>query len=171
MRKLIVGAAVVAAIGLSAERASAQASAAGTTSASVPATATLTIGSVLFISIDENNITFPTPTAADYAANYLGANETSNLFFGGNVPHDVEIGTTSGAFTPSAGATYNKPAGDFEYTTDGTNYTPIAGPADIVTANPPGTGSATMNYRVAIDPSLDGPGTYTLGFNYTIVPN
>jgi hypothetical protein len=171
MRKLILGLTLVAAVGLNTRIARAQTSDEGTTSASVPATATLTIGSVLFIAIDNNNITFPNPTAADYVASYVDANETSTLVFGGNVTHDVEIEAGSGTFTPSAGATYNKPAEDFEYTTDGTNYTPIGGAADIVTANPPGAGNTAVNYRVALDPALDGPGTYSLGFSYTIVPN
>lgn len=173
MKKLLLLTAAVAMFGATARTANAQASDFGTTSASVPATAQLTIGSILFISIDANAITFPTPTATEFTAGKVDANQVSNLFYFGNVTHDVEILAGAGTFTPSGLATYNKPASDFRYSVDGgTTYVPISTTiADIVTANPPGTGNTSVNYEVLLDEGLDEPGTYTLGFSYTIVPN
>ena len=171
MKKLLLLAAAVAMFGATARTANAQATGIGTTSASVPASAQLTIGSILFISIDVNDITFPTPTATDFDLGVVDANETSTLTYFGNVAHDVEIKANATAFTPT-GSTYSKPASDFEYSVDGAAFVPISTTAaDIVTAEPAGAGSATVNYQILLNEALDVPGTYDLGFTYTVVPN
>ena len=164
MKKLLFGLALVAAIGVSARDANAQATA--------DATATLTIGSVLYIDITNGSITFPNPGATEFQAGYVGANETSTLDFGGNVAHDVTIKADAGQFTPLV-AGYNKSAGDLEYSLDaGATFAAITtGEVDIVTGNPAGTGSQDVNYRVALDEVNDVPGTYQLDFTYTIWPN
>jgi len=107
MKKLLLLAAAVAMFGATARTANAQATGIGTTSASVPASAQLTIGSILFISIDVNDITFPTPTATEFDLGVVDANETSTLTYFGNVAHDVEIKANATAFTPT-GSTYSK---------------------------------------------------------------
>jgi hypothetical protein len=171
MKKLLLLAAAVAMFGATARTANAQATGIGTTSASVPASAQLTIGSILFISIDVNDITFPTPTATEFDLGVVDANETSTLTYFGNVAHDVEIKANATAFTPT-GSTYSKPASDFEYSVDGAAFVPISTTAaDIVTAEPAGAGSATVNYQILLNEALDVPGTYDLGFTYTVVPN
>jgi hypothetical protein len=172
MKKLLLLTAAVALFGATARTANAQATGIGTTSATVPASAQLTIGSILFINIDINSITFPTPDANDFTAGLIDANETSTLTYFGNVPHDVEIKANAGAFTPTGGSTYSKPASDFEYSVDGGAFTPISTTAaDVVNGNPAGGGTTTMDYQVLLNDALDVPGTYTLGFTYTVVPN
>lgn len=171
MKKLLLLTAAVAMFGATARTANAQATGIGTTSATVPATAQLTIGSILFISIDFNNVTFPTPTATEFGVGVVGANETSTLTYFGNVAHDVEIRANAAAFTPT-GSTYSKPASDLEYSVDGTAFVPISTTAaDVSTANPAGAGSSTVDYQILLDEALDVPGTYDLGFTYTVVPN
>lgn len=170
MKKLLLLTAAVAMFGATARTANAQATGIGTTSASVPATAQLTIGSILFISIDVNNITFPTPTATEFDLGVVDANETSTLTYFGNVAHDVEIEANTGAFSTTS--TYSKPASHLEYSVDGAAFVPISTTAaDVVTGNPAGAGSATVDYQILLDESLDVPGTYDLGFTYTVVPN
>jgi hypothetical protein len=171
MKKLLLLTAAVAMFGATARTANAQATGIGTTSATVPATAQLTIGSILFISIDINDITFPTPTATEFDLGVVDANETSTLTYFGNVAHDVEIAANATAFTPS-GSTYSKPASDLEYSVNGAAFVPISTTeADIVTGNPAGAGTATVDYQILLDEALDVPGTYDLGFTYTVVPN
>jgi hypothetical protein len=171
MKKLLLLTAAVAMFGATARTANAQATGIGTTTASVPATAQLTIGSILFINIDINDITFPTPTATEFGLGVVGANETSTLTYFGNVAHDVEIKANATAFTPT-GSTFSKPATDLEYSVDGAAFVPISTTeADIVTGNPAGGGSTTVGYQILLDEALDVPGTYDLGFTYTIVPN
>jgi hypothetical protein len=171
MKKLLLLTAAVAMFGATARTANAQATGIGTTTASVPATAQLTIGSILFINIDINDITFPTPTATEFGLGLVGANETSTLTYFGNVAHDVEIKANATAFTPT-GSTFSKPATDLEYSVDGAAFVPISTTeADIVTGNPAGGGSTTVGYQILLDEALDVPGTYDLGFTYTIVPN
>jgi len=171
MKKLLLLAAAVAMFGATARTANAQATGIGTSSATVPATAQLTIGSILYISIDINSITFPTPTASEFGLGVVSANETSTLTYFGNVAHDVEIQANAGAFTPS-GSTYSKPAADLEYSVGGAAFVPISTTAaDIVTAEPAGLGTTTVDYQITLDEALDVPGTYDLGFTYTVVPN
>ena len=172
MKKLLLLTAAVAMFGATARTANAQATDFGTTSATVPASAQLVIGSILFISIDANNITFPTPTATEFAAGVVDGNETSTLTYFGNVPHDIEIKANASAFTPSGASSYAKPASDLEYSVDGGSFAPISTTAaDVVTGNPAGPGSTTVNYQILLDEGLDVPGTYDLGFTYTILPN
>lgn len=171
MRKLLLFTAAIAIFGATASRVEAQATGIGATSASVPASAQLTIGSILFISIDINGITFPTPTATEFGLGVVEANETSTLTYFGNVAHDVEIKANAGSFTPS-GSTYSKPAADLEYSVGGAAFVPISTTAaDIVTAEPAGLGTTTVDYQIVLDEALDVPGVYDLGFTYTIVPN
>jgi hypothetical protein len=162
MKKLLLLTAAVAMFGATARTANAQ--------TTVPANAELTIGSILFISILNSDITFPTPTATEFSAGLDGANETSTLTYFGNVAHDVEIKANTGAFTTTS--TYSKPASHLEYSVNGTAFVPISTTeADVVTGNPAGGGSATVDYQILLDESLDVPGTYDLGFTYTVVPN
>ncbi len=172
MKKLLLLTAAVAMFCATARTADAQATGIGTTSASVPATAQLTIGSILFISIDNNNITFPTPTATEFGLGLVDGNETSTLTYFGNVAHDVEIKANAAAFTASGGSSYAKPATDLEYSVDGGTFASISTTeADVVSGNPAGGGSTTVDYQILLDESLDVPGTYDLGFTYTVVPN
>ena len=173
MKKLLLLAAAVAMFGATARTANAQDTGIGTTSASVGASARLTIGSILFISIDVNNISFPTPTATEFDLGVVDANETSTLTYFGNVPHAVEIAANASAFTPDGTTTtYNKPASDFEYSVDGAAFVPISTTAaEIVPASSAGAGSADVAYQVRLDEGLDLPGTYDLGFTYTVVAN
>ena len=162
MKKLLLLTAAVAVFGATARTANAQ--------TTVPANAELTIGSILFISIDVSDITFPTPTATEFSAGLVGANETSTLTYFGNVTHDVEIKANTGAFTTTS--TYSKPASHLEYSVNGTAFVPISTTAaDIVTGNPAGGGSTTVGYQILLDEALDVPGVYDLGFTYTVVPN
>lgn len=172
MKKLLLLTAAVAMFGVNARTASAQATGIGSTSASVPASAQLTIGSILFINIDINDITFPTPTATEFGLGVVDANETSTLTYFGNVPHDVEIKANASAFTPSGASSYAKPASDLEYSVGGAAFIPIsATAADIVTGNSAGSASTTVDYQILLNEALDVPGTYDLGFTYTVVPN
>jgi len=169
MKKLLLLTAAVAMFGATARTANAQISAIGTTTASVPASAQLTIGSILFINIDINDITFPTPTATEFGLGVVGASQTSTLTYFGNVAHSLEIKANAGAFTPT-GSTYSKPATDLEYSVGGAAFVPISTTAtDIVTGNPAGGGSTTVDYQILLDETLDIPGVYDLGFTYTIV--
>ncbi len=140
----------------------------------VNATATITIPQVLFISVDETNITFPQPGSTEFDAGLIGANEASTVTHKGNIVHDVELKADAANFTALDDPVNNiKAAADFQWSNDGgTNFTSISTTAaDVVTAAPKGIGNQTVNYRILLDYLTDAEDTYTLGFTFTIVAN
>ncbi|HUG40066.1 MAG TPA: hypothetical protein VMM12_06265 [Longimicrobiales bacterium] len=168
MRKLatmLVGsAAVFAATGVSAQ---------GTTAA---ASASITIGTLLSVSVDQPSVTFPQPTFADYDAGEIAGSVTSAVSTRGNVSHDVTIAadaaqmTYSGTETPPA-----KPSTDLQWSNDGgaSWFGLSTTAANVATALPQGTNptAATVAYQILLDEANDYPGTYSLNFTYTVVAN
>lgn len=154
----------------------------GTTGASaqsaVNASASITIPTLLQITVDEVAVTFDAPTLNDYLTGSLTSAVTSVIGTRGNVTHDVTIiadDPTMG-FVPSAGgADPLKPASDLEWSIDGGGaWTGLSTTAANVVAGL-GRGNnaaaASVNYRMLLDEASDEPGTYTLGFTYTVVAN
>ena len=143
------------------------------------ANVSVNIPTVLAITVDVQNIAFPSATAADFAAGYANTATTSTIDTRGNVAHDVTIHTTATEFnytdTYGTGETPSKPIGHLEWTANaGGNWTSITGTqADVATALARGAhpGAAEIGYRIVLDASTDVPGDYDLGFTYTVVAN
>lgn len=146
--------------------------------APVNAEASITIPTLLEITLDETTVTFGQPTLADYTTGHVPGDVTSVVSTRGNVAHDVTIvadDPTMG-FTPSAGgADPLKPASDLVWSADaGGNWTGLSTTsADVATALARGTNAAaaSVTYRMLLNEATDEPGTYTLGFTYTVVAN
>lgn len=143
------------------------------------ANVSVNIPTVLAITVDVQNIAFPSATAADFAAGYVNTTTTSSIDTRGNVAHDVTIHTTATEFTYTdtygTGETPAKPIDHLLWTNDaGTNWVSITGSqADVATGLARGAhaGAAEVGYRIELDAATDVPGDYSLGFVYTVVAN
>ena len=143
--------------------------AAAQTSADV--TATITIPQVLFISVDNTSVTFNQPTAADFNAGSIAANNATVVTHRGNIVHDVDIQTAATNMTAASGdPTHVKPATDLQWSTDGSTWTGVSTTAaKVVDDAPRGSGNVTVQYRMLLDYATDAPDTYSLTFTYTVI--
>ena len=159
----------VAGMGFVAAPAAAQTTASGT--------ATLTVGTTLFISVTNLNPTFA-PTATEFSAGSMTAPTTSSIISKGNVSHSITLVSGANTFTAAgAGARLNKPSTDLQV-----QITPFGGAAGAWTglstttfsvASGRAAGDYTTSpiasaYRALLSYSLDTPGTYTLPITYTV---
>ncbi|GAC1654720.1 MAG: hypothetical protein NVS4B3_18960 [Gemmatimonadaceae bacterium] len=141
-------------------------------------TATLTVGTILYISATNTSPTF-TPTATDFNAGSVLGSAASSVVSKGNVTHTVNLASSATAFTPSgAGARPAKPSTDLQV-----QITPSGGTAgawtglsttNTVVALSRAAGDYTASavscaYRTLLSYALDTPGTYTLAITYTVV--
>lgn len=147
-------------------------------------TASVQIPTVLSIDVaGPNTFSFPAVTAADYAADgtgsvLAGAANNSTLSTRGNVSHDVEIASSGGAtemsYTGAETAPSVKPVGHLRWSLDGSTWNPLQGVAqDVQTAVARGAHQdlATVQYQMLLDLATDSPGTYSVTFVYSVVPN
>lgn len=140
---------------------------------SVPATASITIPTLLSIEVSETTVTFPTPDLDDYTAGSIDMSSGASVVgTRGNITHRVTISADAATMTgPSA-----KPASDLEWGTGGSGGS-FAGlsttAADVVADLVRGThaSAAEVSYRMVLDEAADEPGTYSLAFTYTVLAN
>lgn len=147
-------------------------------SAQVNATASITIPTLLQITVDQTAVTFPQPTLADYTTGNVASAVTSTVSTRGNVSHDVMITADAGVMTFAAStgaADPNKPAADLQWSGDtGTTWNSLSTTAGLVAdalARGTNAAAAAVTYRMLLDEATDEPGTYSLGFTYTVVAN
>jgi hypothetical protein len=141
------------------------------------ATATVTVPMILSISLTGNSFDF-VPTQTDFDADSMAAGGTSVLSTRGNVPHEIDITADAAAFsfTEDTGHPYadpNKPASDLHWSA-GSGWTPLSTTAAPIVQNlarGAHASAATVSYYLMLNYANDVPGTYTLGFTYTVVPN
>jgi hypothetical protein len=160
MRKLILFTAVAAALGTTATRAQAQED---------YATATLTVGPLLFIDVDVSDLQF-TPTATDFSAGSVGG-VTNSVATKGNVPYTLTIEADDPAFTYTGSATPPaKPSTELHWSADGgTSFTPLANGTQDVATFSPGQYTTAMSYEIELQWDQDLEGTYELPITYTVV--
>jgi hypothetical protein len=130
---------------------------------------TVTVATVLYIDATNLDVTF-TPSAAVLQSGSMVAPFYSVLTHAGNVRHSVLLRALAGVWTSTNGVT--KPVGELQWSTNGgtswtsfstTNATPVSNAVrNIYTRD--------VYYRVLLDPDSDQPGTYTLDFQFTILP-
>lgn len=141
------------------------------------ANASIVIGPVLAITVDQVTVTFVSPTADDYTSGSITSGVNSTIATRANIVHDVTVAADALAmtYTGTAVPAPTKPASDLQWSKDaGTSWTglsPIA--TDVATAVPQGTNAAVavVGYRMLLDLATDVPGTYSLNFTYTVVAN
>lgn len=168
-RKFFVGLVTAGIVGLAAAPAQAQ--------STVNASATIPIGTVLYIAATNPNVVFAAPTAADFDAGFIDATTVTNITHNANVRHSVTVAATSPTMTATAGgagadgARADKPASDLQWSRTGsafTGLTPSATPIRSGVARG-AYSDLDIRYRMALDYDEDTPGTYGLNFVYTIV--
>jgi hypothetical protein len=160
MRKLILFTAVAAGLGLSATRAQAQED---------YATATLTVGPLLFIDVDISDLQF-NPTATDFSAGVVGG-VTNSVATKGNVSYRLTIEADDPAFTYTGSLTPPaKPSTELHWSADGGAFNPLAnGTAQDVDTFLPGQYTTAMSYEIELQWDEDLEGTYELPITYTVV--
>lgn len=141
------------------------------------ASASITIPELLSINVTNTTIAFAQPAFTDYDAGEIGTATTSSISTRGNVAHDVTVASNAAAFTYGGGAGPDplKPAADLQWSTDaGTSWNGLTTLAvDVLTNLGRGqnANAATVAYKMALDETVDIPGTYSLAFTYTVVAN
>ncbi|NIP81165.1 MAG: hypothetical protein GWM90_18885 [Gemmatimonadetes bacterium] len=134
-------------------------------------TATIVIPTLLHIDVTNLTVSFPSPTFDDFTAGSIAASSGGSVIdTRGNVIHDVTIeAATANMSGPAA-----KPASDLQWSTDGSAWTGLSlTAADVATAVARGSNAnvATVLYQMLLNETNDVPGTYSLDFIYTVVPN
>lgn len=144
-------------------------------SATADATASINIPTVLGIDVSDTDIAFDDPTAADFQAGFIAANDQSVIDTQGNVTHDLTIQADAANFSGGSG---NKPSTDLHWSASGAISAPGDGnglttsQAAVASGLGPGAnpGAATVDYGILLDLASDEPANYTLNFTYTVVP-
>ncbi|MBW3553835.1 MAG: hypothetical protein KY466_09995 [Gemmatimonadetes bacterium] len=135
--------------------------------------ASVTIPTLLSITVNQPGVTFGTPTFADYDAGFIGGAVSTVVDTWANVSHDVSIATTATAMSyTGTGTDPLKAVGDLQWNA-GSGFVGLSNTAaDVVSNLDPGThaSAATVTYRMLLT-TADIPGTYELGFTYTVVAN
>lgn len=154
-----------------AKQASAQTTASGSSS--------LTIGTVLYISVSNLTVGFPSVANTDYDNGYVIASALSQITTKGNTTHTVSIKANASTMTGTGtGARASKPASDLQVRTrpSGGSYGSLMGLTtsnqNLIVSRAAGDYSASLydvEYRMLLNWGNDTPGTYTLSFTYTIV--
>ena len=129
---------------------------------------TIDIPQVLYIAVDNPNVTFSPPSENEFNAGTIAAANQTTLTYSGNVPHVVTIAADVASFT----GPYAKAASDLEWSTDGTTWSPLSTlPVNVASSAAPGRYTQVVWYRLILDYQQDAPGTYTLPITYSIVAN
>lgn len=165
MRKLMMAAAALVALGASGLEAQDEIGERVATAA-----ASIDIPQLLEIDVTGTNVTFPTPDVDDYTQGSVESAVQSVISTRGNIDHQVMIQSGSELMTGGSG---NKLASDLRWSTDGSTYLGLTTKAEQVLANGAGDhpNTATVSYEMNLsDLVTDAPGTYTLDFTYTVIP-
>lgn len=146
--------------------------------APVNADASIVIPTLLQITVDETTVTFDQPTLADYTTGHVFGDVTSVVVTRGNVAHDVTVAAdaaTMGFVASAGGADPLKPASDMQWSADGgggwSSLSTTAADVAAGLARGNNNPAASVTYRMLLNEATDEPGTYTLGFTYTVVAN
>jgi hypothetical protein len=144
-------------------------------------TVTISVGAVLSLDVTARTVTFPTVTQAHYEQGWATASANSLVTTRGNITHSVSMQATSAIMgATGSGARADKPGSDLQVRlrpAGGAWGSPIGlttGAVSVVSGRAAGNHSADrpeIEYRVLLNWTADRPGTYTLGFTYTIVAN
>ena len=163
MRKLLLCAATIALFGGSATDVRAQDTA--------DATVTLTVGDLLFVSVDNAAIDFA-PGQTEFDLGVMGG-VSNNVTTKGNIDYKLQIQADAADFSYSgAEAPSPKPSTDFGWKTSaGATYTPLTQAAQDVQTFTPGQNVTGMDYEIDLDWAEDLEGTYTLDITYSVVAN
>ena len=161
MRKLLLCAAAIALFGATPADARAQAD----------ATVTLTVGELLFVSVDNAAIAF-TPGQTEFDLGVMGG-VSNNVTTKGNIDYKLQIEADAANFVYAGDeAPPAKPSTDFGWKTSaGAAYTPLTQTTQDVQAFTPGQAVTGMDYEIDLDWDEDLQGTYTLDITYSVVPN
>jgi hypothetical protein len=164
MKKLLICTAAIAMIGVSVSRAEAQTEA--------DATVTLTVGELLFVSIDNATLDFA-PGQAEFDAGSMGG--VSNIVTTkGNVGYALRIAADAANFNYTGDETVAppKPAGDFRWkTASGASFTPITQVPQQIDVFTPGETDTPMDYEIDLAWDQDLEGVYDLDITYSVVAN
>ncbi|HSH46209.1 MAG TPA: hypothetical protein VK966_10150 [Longimicrobiales bacterium] len=139
------------------------------------ATASIEIPELLSIGVTNTSVTFDQPAVADWDLGFIGASSgASTVSTRGNVTHRVTIEADAATMTYTGSHTDpGKVAGDLQWDA-GSGFAGLTtGGADVVTGLTPGShaAAAAVTYQMLLDEAQDVPGTYSLGFTYTVVAN
>ena len=163
MKKLLLCAAAITMVGMTATGARAQTSA--------DATVTLTVGDLLFVSVDNAAIDF-VPGQTEFDLGVMGG-VSNNVTTKGNIDYKLQIQADAADFsyagieTPPA-----KPSTDFGWKTSaGATYTPLTQALQDVQTFTPGQAVTGMDYEIDLDWAEDLEGVYTLDITYSVVAN
>jgi len=164
-RKLTVTAFAAALIALGTGEAQAQ-------SASATAKATINIPTVLFLEIDDTEVTFPEIGVAEFEAGHVEADRTTTVTTKGNVPHKVTIAAEAPNFSGGSAPS----AENLTWSVDGSSFTALStSETDLVTGLDRGVNdmAAEVSYRFELDwadpDAAPTNGDATLDFTYTAV--
>lgn len=133
------------------------------------ATASVTVGDILSISISGATANFGTVTAGGYAST---ADQTV-ISHAGNIAHTVQVKADASHFTSGSGTNNTAlPAGRLEWSDDGgstwTAFTTTDAAIHASAAAGDHANDETIDYQLDID-VLDPNDTYTLGLTYSVI--
>ncbi|MEJ2548835.1 MAG: hypothetical protein P8125_13660 [Gemmatimonadota bacterium] len=167
MRKLLLCAAAMALFGGFATEVRAQ----DPPPTTADATVTLTVGDLLFVSVDNAAIDFD-PGQTEFDLGVMGG-VSNNVTTKGNIDYLLQIQAAAADFTYDGLETPPaKPSTDFSWKTSaGAAYTPLTVAAQPVQAFTPGQAVTPMDYEIDLDWAEDLEGEYTLDITYSVVPN
>ena len=145
--------------------------------ATVNASSTIPIGTVLYIAATNPNVTFTAPTVSDFDAGFIEATTVTEITHNANVRHSVTVAATNPTMTATAGrpgsdaARTDKPASDLLWSRDGSAFTGLTTSAAPIRSGVARGSYADLavRYRMALDYEEDTPGTSGLHVVYTIV--
>jgi hypothetical protein len=150
------------------------------------ATASITIGTTLYLSATGTTVSFNAPTEADFNAGYINGSTTTSIQYAGNVRHSVVAWTAATKMTGTLGlggaidpVNANKAVSDLQWSIDAgvtrtgfvASTTSLTG-GKIVNQHARGDSRltpASVVYRMLLSYATDTPGKYDLGFTYTII--
>lgn len=135
-----------------------------------PASATITIPTVISIAVANATVAFPSPTIEDFEAGEIATEVSSVIETRSNVVHRVTIEADE-ANMSGPGV---KPASHLLWGLDENgSFSPLSvAAADVATGLARGVhaNAAEVWYRMVLDAATDEPGTYSLAFTYTAIP-
>jgi len=161
MRKLLLCAAAMALFGGFATEVQAQAD----------ATVTLTVGQLLFVSVDNAAINFE-PGQTEFDLGVMGG-VSNNVTTKGNIDYKLQIVANATNFSYTGDESPPaKPSTDFGWKTSAAaTYTPLTPAAQEVQTFTPGQSVTGMDYQIDLDWAEDLEGDYTLDITYSVLPN
>jgi hypothetical protein len=164
MKKMAIAAMVLAAV-LGPRPVSAQ-------ETTVQAQASISIPTLLKIEVTNTSVLFPSPTLADYSTGHVGMSSGASVITThGNVGHDVMIQADEDMMSRADGESL-KPASHLQWSV-GSGWTSLGIAADAIVPDLAAghhNSIASVIYRMLLNEATDLPGSYTLGFTYTVLP-